>query len=315
MPGLLLMYLLSRFDYMRWRKLAFWVFVFAVVLNIVIFVPGVGQTHAGATRWLSIGPLSFQVSEALKIGAIMYFAAWLSFAKEKVTTWKRGVIPLVAILVISGVLCLVQPDTDTFVVIAAALVSMFVMAGGKWRHILLLMLGGSLALAILAAERPYIRARLSTFLDPASASLTTGYQIQQSLIAIGSGGFSGRGFGQSIQKFNYLPEPVGDSIFAVAAEEFGFVGSVFLIILLVFFATRTLKVAKGANHPFGILFATGIVTYIIIQSFVNIGAMIGVLPLSGIPLPFVSQGGTALLFVLAEVGILLNISRSSVIAK
>lgn len=315
LPGILALYVFSLFDYMKWRKLAFSIFVLAMVLNVIIFIPGVGLTHGGATRWLLIGSFSFQVSEVLKIAAIMYFAAWLSFVKEKVTTWKRGVLPLIIMLFISGVLCLIQSDTDTFMVIAVSLLTMFMVAGGKWKHILLLIFAGVLTLAVLSYERPYIRARIITFLDPSAQSLTNGYQIQQSLIAIGSGGTFGRGFGQSIQKFNYLPEPVGDSIFAVAAEEFGFVGSFALILLFVFFTMRVLKVAGSASYSFGTYFAVGVVTYIIAQSFVNISAMVGVLPLSGIPLPFVSQGGTALLFVLAEVGILLNISRSAKMIK
>ncbi|MEK7607827.1 MAG: putative peptidoglycan glycosyltransferase FtsW [Patescibacteria group bacterium] len=315
LPGLLALYIFSRFDYIKWRKLSFWFFLLSIVLNVIIFIPGVGLTHGGATRWLLIGSFSLQVSEVLKIATIMYFAAWLSFVREKVTTWKRGFLPLVIILAITGVLCRAQSDTDTFVVISMSLVAMFMVAGGKWKHATMIALIGILAFAFLVYEKPYIRARISTFLDPSLKSLTTGWQIQQSLIAIGSGAVTGRGFGQSIQKFNYLPEPVGDSIFAVAAEEFGFVGSLGLIFLFVFFTLRALKVASVANHPFGTFVGVGIVTYIIVQSFVNIAAMVGVLPLSGIPLPFVSQGGTALFFVLAEVGILLNISKSAKMVK
>jgi len=192
---------------------------------------------------------------------------------------------------------------------------MYMCAGGKWKHLALLVCAGIIGLVLLAFTRPYVMSRIETFWNPTEASAAAGYQIRQSLIAIGSGGIAGRGFGQSIQKFNYLPEPVGDSIFAVAAEEFGFIGSVALIGLFIFFAMRTLKVASRSSHPFGTLLSVGIITYIIVQSFVNIGAMEGVLPLSGIPLLFVSQGGTALLFVLAESGILLNISRYARIGK
>ena len=315
LPGLVALYLFSKLDYMKWRKLSFWFFALAILLNIVIFIPGVGLSHGGATRWLSIGSFSLQVSEVLKIAAIIYFAAWLSLVRENVRTWKRGFLPLFIMLAITGALCLMQKDTDTLIVISASLVVMLVAAGGKWRHVALLALIGTLAFVLLVYQRPYIRARIATFIDPGAQSLTSGWQIQQSLIAIGSGGFFGRGFGQSIQKFNYLPEPVGDSIFAVAAEEFGFLGSTALVLLFVFFTLRVLKVARGANHLFGGLLSIGIVSYIIIQSFVNIGAMVGVVPLSGIPLLFVSQGGTALLFVLAESGILLNISRSAKMIK
>lgn len=312
LPGLVGLYAVSRIDYMIWRKVSFWLFLAAIVLNLIIFIPGLGLHHGGATRWLLIGSFSFQTSEVLKIAAVMYFAAWLSFMKDRATDFKRGFLPLVGMLGIVGLLCLLQPDTDTFIVIASALVAMFVAAGGKWRHIGSLVLIGLLGLTILAFARPYVMARIMTFLDPsAAASAGAGYQIQQSLIAIGSGGITGRGFGQSIQKFNYLPEPVGDSIFAVAAEEFGLIGGLILIGLYVFFALRTLKVAKTAYHQFGTLLCVGIITFIMVQSFTNIGAMVAVVPLSGIPLLFVSQGGTALLFVLAEAGILLNISRTA----
>lgn len=308
-PGLVALYAFSYIDYMHWRKISFWFLIGAIILNTIIFIPGLGLTHGGATRWLLIGSFSIQVSEFLKIASVIYFAAWLSLAKEKVRDFHTGFLPLIIMLGSVTLLCLVQSDTDTLLVISSALVAMYFAAGGKKRHLLYLILAGLIGLTLLAFTRPYIMSRIKTFIDPSAASQTAGYQIQQSLIAVGSGGLTGRGFGQSIQKFNYLPEPVGDSIFAVAAEEFGFIGSAGLIILYVFFMLRTFKIARAAPHLFGSLLAVGIATFIIVQSFINIGAMIGVLPLSGIPLLFVSQGGTALLFVLAEVGILLNISR------
>lgn len=308
-PGLIALFVLSHIDYMKWRTWSFWIFIGSVILNLIIFIPGVGLHHGGAVRWLLIGSFSLQVSEVLKIAAIMYYAAWLAHAKDLVKDFKRGFIPLLVMLLITGVLCLLQPDTDTFIVIASALIAMFIAAGGKWKYITTLVVAGIIGITLLAFTRPYIMSRIMTFINPAEGGQTSSYQIQQSLIAIGSGGVFGRGFGQSIQKFNYLPEPVGDSIFAVAAEEFGLFGSFVLLGLYVFFAMRSLKIASGASHAFGRMLAVGITTFIIVQSFINIGAMVGLLPLSGIPLLFVSQGGTALLFVLAEVGILLNISR------
>ncbi|MDE2116799.1 MAG: cell division protein FtsW [Patescibacteria group bacterium] len=313
-PGLIGLYIFSRIDYMKWRKIAFWFFAFAVVLNVAIFIPHLGLEHGGATRWLLIGSFSLQTSEVLKIAAVIYFAAWLAFVKDA-ADFKKGFIPLIVMLVVTGGLCILQKDTDTLAIIATALVAMFVAAGGKWRHILYIGAIGIACLVILAFTRPYVMSRIKTFIDPASASPAASYQIDQSLIAIGSGGVTGRGFGQSIQKFNYLPEPIGDSIFAVAAEEFGLIGTLALVGLYLFFAMRSLKVASTAQNQFGTLLAVGIITFIIIQSFTNIGSMTGVMPLSGVPLLFVSQGGTALLFVLAESGILLNISRTARLAK
>lgn len=314
-PGLIALYAFSRIEYTYWKRISFWFFIFAIFLNLIIFIPGLGLTHGGATRWLLVGSFSFQVSEVLKIAAVIYFAAWLSFARDRLSDVKHGFLPLLIMIGVVGVILLIEPDTDTFIIIATSLVAMYLSAGGKWKHVGMLAVVGMLGLALLAFTRPYVMARIQTFIDPAASSQTSGYQIQQSLIAIGSGGFAGRGFGQSIQKFNYLPEPVGDSIFAVAAEEFGLLGSMTLIALYVLFAMRSLKIAGSSKELFGGVLAVGITTFIITQSFVNIAAMVGVLPLSGIPLLFVSQGGTALLFVLAECGILLNISRYSRIVK
>lgn len=308
-PGLVALYAFSKVDYMHWRRLSFWLFILAILLNLAIFIPGAGITLNGATRWLHVGSLTLQVSEFLKIGSVMFFATWLAAVKEKVTTFKHGLLPLLVILGIVATLLRLQPDNDTLFVISSSLVAMFIVAGAKWRHVAVLAVVGVLGLALVAATSDYVRSRIVTYLNPAENAQTTSYQIQQSLIAIGSGGVGGRGFGQSIQKFNYLPEPVGDSIFAVAAEEFGLVGSVALISLFVFFALRCFSLAGRSTHPFGSYLMVGIATFMIVQSFVNIGSMIGLLPIAGIPLLFVSQGGTALLFALAEAGILLNVSR------
>lgn len=308
-PGLAALYIMSKFNYMRLRSLAFWIFLVSIVLNLIIFIPNIGFSVKGATRWLLLGSFTFQVSEVLKIGAIMYFAAWLSSIKDQVQTFKWGFLPLVGMLAIVGSLLLIQPDTDTFLVTATALVAMYLVAGGSWKHMGIVAIMGVVCLGALAYQRPYVMARITSFINPTEKNLTTGYQANQSLIAIGSGGIFGRGFGQSLQKFNYLPEPVGDSIFAVAAEEFGLAGSLMLIGLFVFFSVRCFKIAVRANHSFGGLLCVGIATFMIVQSYLNIGSMVGIVPLSGIPLLFVSQGGTALLFALAEAGILLNISR------
>jgi len=194
-------------------------------------------------------------------------------------------------------------------VIAAAGLAMFVASGGRWRDVFVAAVIGAGIISIVAFTRPYVMDRILTFIDPGRDPLGAGYQIQQSLIAIGSGQLTGRGFGQSIQKFNFLPEPVGDSIFAVAAEEFGFLGTILVLFLFCFFATRGLKIARQAPTQFSRLLVVGIVILIMVQAFINMGAMLGLLPISGIPLPFISHGGTALLFTLASVGIIINISR------
>lgn len=307
--GSIAMIVTSRIHYKEWRKYAFYFFIFGLFLSALVFVPHVGFAHGGAHRWLIIAGFSFQPAEILKTAFIVYFATWLASVKGKVESLKYGFLPFLVILGVVGSVILLQPDTDTFALMACSGVAMYLTAGGKWKHVGLLFLSAVIGLALIATARPYVKQRIMTFMNPSDNGLTSGYQIQQSLIAIGSGGITGRGFGQSIQKFNFLPEPIGDSIFAVASEEFGFIGASTLILLFVFLAFRGLRIAARVEETFGRLLVVGIVILITAQSFVNIGAMLSVLPLSGNPLPFVSHGGTALLITLAQIGIILNVSR------
>jgi cell division protein FtsW len=300
----------ARIPYMFWRKYAFYIFCASIVACICVFLPKIGFEHGGARRWITLGGYTFQPAELLKLGAVIYFAAWIATVKGKITTWKQGALPLFIILGITGALVMKQPDTGTFMVIFAALVAMYIAAGGTWRYIGVLFVACIIGIIALAYIRPYLMERFLTFLDPSRDALGSGYQIQQSMIAIGSGGILGRGFGQSIQKFNFLPEPIGDSIFAVASEEFGFFGAVGLIILFLFFSLRGYKVAAKIKDPFGMSLCVGLVTLIVAQAFINMGSMLSVLPLTGIPLTFISHGGTALLFALTETGIILNISQN-----
>lgn len=308
--GVLAMIITSRVDLKFWRKMAFWILLAAIILNILVLIPGVGFEHAGAVRWLVVGPLSLQVSEALKFAFIIYFAAWAARAKDKIKTFRYGLLPLFILFSISGILLLSQPDTDNYLLIVLAGMAMLIIAGGKWRHLFLIMIISALALGALVMARPYLKQRFVTFFNPQADIQGASYQVRQSLIAVGSGGVFGRGFGLSVQKFTYLPEPIGDSVFAVAAEELGFVGSLLLIILFVLFAMRGLKIASHSQDIFARLTVVGIVIMIISQAFVNISAMLGMIPLSGITLPFVSHGGTSLFVTLFEVGIILSASRS-----
>jgi cell division protein FtsW len=228
---------------------------------------------------------------------------------KHVDDWRFGLVPFGIISGITGLVMLLQPDTDTFLVMATGGLAMFVVAGARFRDLFILGLCGIALIATIAFMRPYIMDRLMTFMDPTADPLGSGYQISQSLIAVGSGGIAGRGFGQSIQKFEYLPEPIGDSIFAVFSEEFGFLGIVLLLSLFIAFALRGYKIAQNASDMFGVLLVTGIVTVVMCQAFLNMGAMLGVAPLSGLPLPFISHGGTALLATLGALGIVLNVSK------
>ncbi len=301
----------SRINYKLYRTYSFYLYLISIIVTLLVFVPHLGIGHGGAHRWIALGSFSFQPSEFLKIGFIIYLAAWFARYKDKISSFKYGFVPFAVLVFITGAVLLKQPDTDTFAVTCFAGVAMFLVAGGRWKYVFMTAVIGILGLGIIAYERPYVMSRITTFMHPENNAQGSGYQIQQSLIAVGSGGITGRGFGQSIQKFNFLPEPIGDSIFAVASEEFGFAGSLSIILLFIFFAFRGLKIAGKVPDPFGRLLVVGIVIMIVSQAFVNIGAMVGVLPLSGIPLPFVSHGGTALLMTLAEVGIILNISKTA----
>jgi cell division protein FtsW len=304
-----MMFLLSNIYYRNLRQYSFYIFIFSVLITLAVFIPGVGATHGGATRWINIFGFSMQPAEILKIGFVIYVATWLSGMNQHITSFKSGTLPFIGIVGLVGVVMLLQPDTDTFMIMAAAALAMFVTAGGRWRDVGYMFLAAVVLLTIVAFTRPYIMDRLTTFMNPEADPQGAGYQIQQSLIAVGSGGFTGRGFGQSIQKFEYLPEPIGDSIFAVYAEEFGFVGSVLLVLLFLGFTFRGFKIAAVANDMFGMLLVVGFMTIIVLQAFLNMGAMLGVAPLSGLPLPFISHGGTALLATLTMVGIVLNVSK------
>lgn len=307
--GLIGFYIMSRLHYKNLRRNAFYILLGAIVINLLLFIPFFAMNHGGASRWIDLRFVTFQPSEFLKIAFIIYFAAWLSGLKEKVATFKFGILPYIIILTILGILLLAQPDTDTLVVIAGTGLIMLFVSGAKMRHLALLFLMMLIMLASVIYFRPYVKQRIMTFLNSTVDSQGASYQIQQSLIAIGSGKIAGRGFGQSIQKFNYLPEPIGDSIFAVGAEEFGFIGSTILLCLFLLFFIRSIKISMLAPDPFSRLTVIGIAILILIESFMNISSMLGLIPLSGMPLLFVSHGGTALIITLGATGIIANISK------
>jgi cell division protein FtsW len=307
--GGIMAYIASKIPYRFWMKYSFWIFLGAVLLTAAVFIPGLGQEISGARRWIHLGPLSFQPSEFLKIAYVIYIATWLAAVKTKVKTFKFGTVPFLVISLIAASILLIQPDNDTIMIMMMAGGVMYFVSGTNLKHLGIVALVGIIAIGSILASRDYVRERLLTFINPAADPLTSGYQIQQSLIAIGSGGMFGRGFGQSVQKFNFLPEPISDSIFAVAAEEFGFVGSFALVVLFTLLLFRATKISMRAKDSFGGLLILGLAILIVGQSFVNMASMLGVFPLSGLPLLFVSHGGTALFFTLFASGIMLNVSR------
>jgi cell division protein FtsW len=293
-----------------YRRYAHYAFGFALVLTIAVFLPVIGVSANGATRWLNFGITTFQPSELLKVGYILLIAAILAGGKNRGADLRYGIAPFVGISAVVALVLLLQPDTDTLAIMVAAGAAMMVTAGTRLREILIFVVVAGCMFALLLFMRPYLWERVETFLDPSRDPRGSGYQIQQSLIAVGSGDVWGRGFGQSVQKFTYLPEASSDSIFAVYAEEFGFVGSVVLVLGFLSFVLRSLWVAARSQDYFGGLVVVGIATLIGAQAFLNIAAMIGLVPVGGLPLPFVSDGGSALLVALGMVGIVLNVSRT-----
>lgn len=291
------------------RKYSPHLFGASLVATLLVFVPGLGITANGATRWIDLGFTTFQTSELLKVGYVLFVAAWFSGARGRASELVSGLLPFAVVTALVGGALLLQPDTDTFLIIAASGVAMAFAAGMQWKHLFACIAIGILLVGTLFIVRPYLRERAMTFFNPGRDLQGSGYQVNQSLIAIGSGELFGRGFGQSIQKFNYLPEATSDSIFAVYAEEFGFVGATILVLGFLTFALRGMWVAARAPDMFGGLLALGIVVIIVSQSFLNIGSMLGLLPVGGLPLVFVSHGGSALFIALGMVGLVLNVSR------
>lgn len=307
--GLFAFLVFSKIPYRVWKRYALGLFVFSLLLAALVFVPGIGFEHGGARRWIEVGSFSFQPSEFLKFGLIVYLAAWLSWAKDRVGRMRYDLVPLAVLLSLSAAIMLKEPDTGTFIVMATAALATFFVSGAPWKHLFLICVLVILGLAVMVAVKPYLKDRLVTFFHPATDPQGTSYQIRQSLIAIGSGELFGRGLGQSVQKFEFLPEPVGDSVFAVIGEELGFVGGAATVFLFLLFGLRGFKIGSRAPDEFGRNLAVGIISLILAQSFINMASLVGLFPLTGIPLSFVSHGGTALFFALAEVGIVVNISK------
>lgn len=309
--GFSLLIMFGRLNYRFWRRYSIFILIAAILVMAAVFIPGIGFSYGGASRWVNVGPFSFQPSEFFKLAFVCYIASWLASRKDEVKSAEFGLVPFLIMTALVGVLFLMQPDIGTLSIVVTAAVTLFYVGGGKVSHLALAGLMIMLAASAIIYFEPYRRERIMTYLNPKSDIQNSGYQLHQSLIAIGSGGIFGKGFGEGIQKFSYLPEATGDSIFAVIGEEFGFAGSASLILLFFIFMWRAIFILGHVRDQFARLFGFGIVALIIMQSFFNMAALTGVLPLTGIPLSFVSLGGSALAVNLASVGILLNISKYS----
>ncbi len=307
--GSIFCFLTSKFYYKKWKAISLPFFLFSFLLMLLVFDSHLGFQHGGATRWLSIGSYTFQPSELMKFAFIIYLSSWLSKRQKKISSFKSGLLPFLIIMVIMSVSLILQPDIGTLGVICITATLLFFLAGAKPSQIAIVLAIGVIAILLLASYKPYLMDRINVFLDDSQDTQGSAYQVNQARIAMGSGGMWGRGFGNGLSKFNYLPEPMGDSIFAVVGEEFGFVGSSALILLFLSLLYRSLYIAKRAPNIFGRLLASGIAILLIVPSFVNMYAVTGLLPLTGLPLTFISQGGSSLILTMAGVGIILNISK------
>ncbi|MDD7663906.1 MAG: putative lipid II flippase FtsW [Eubacteriales bacterium] len=309
--GAFLMLLTSRIPYSFWQKprVVMLALTGSFALLVLVLIPGIGVYVNGSRRWLNIAGLSFQPSELAKIASVMYLASTLSFRLKQVERLWTGILPLLVIPAAMFLLILQQPNLSTAGSIMIVAVLMMLLAGAKWKHLSLMGVAGLAVGFAYAWVEPYRRERLLSFRNPFAQMSDEGYQLSQSLIAIGSGGLFGRGLGQGRQKFSYLPYPESDFIFAIIGEDFGLFGCCVVILLFVAFAVAGMRIALNCQDRYGCLLAAGITAMISVQAFINIGVVVGILPTTGLPLPFFSAGGTSISLLMAAVGILFNISR------
>jgi len=294
----------SFIDYHYWYKIALPMLLATLVLLLAVFIPGIGIRALGAHRWINFGFFVLQPAELAKLVLVIYLSAWFSVRE-------RGRLAAFALLVAMVVgLVLLEPDLGTSVIIIAIALILYFASGAPVVHFALIIPVLAAGMFMVTIISPYRMARLTSFLHPQQDPLGSSYHIRQALLGLGSGGWFGVGIGQSRQKYQYLPEANTDSIFAIIGEETGFAGGLAVILMFMFASWRGFRIAKRAQDGFGRLLAIGVTSWISVQTIINLSAMVALMPLTGVPLPFVSYGGSSLIIMLAAVGILLNISRT-----
>ncbi|MTV47559.1 putative lipid II flippase FtsW [Heliobacillus mobilis] len=307
--GIAVMIIAMRFDYRKLARFSKPFLLVSLFLLVALFIPGVGKNIMGATRWLNLGPGSFQPSELVKLAGVIYFAHNISKEPHKLADFKKGLLPYLAIMGIIGLLILAQPDLGTAMAVCGTLFFMLYVGGAKKQHILGLGALGIVLIALAAILEPYRMRRITGFIDPWADPVGTGFQTLQSLFALGSGGLFGAGLGQSKQKYFYLPEQHTDFIFAILGEELGMIGAVCVILLFFVLVWRGIRVSVACPDAFGSILAMGLTVQVALQAVINMGVVSGLLPVTGITLPFLSYGGSSLVFTLSGIGLLLSISR------
>jgi cell division protein FtsW len=308
--GVAALLLMMKVDYRLLRRFSPLIMLVSLLLLLVVLVPHVGVDSNGARRWIAIGPLPpIEPSEFAKLAMIIYIAAWLSAKGEQIHDVSLGLFPFVMMVGLVTGLILLEPDMGTAVVIALTTMTMFFVAGASLRHVLTLLLAALLGGVLLIAFEGYRSSRLLVFLNPEKDPAGAGFHIIQLLIALGSGGLHGLGLGASRQKFFYVPGAHTDGIFAIIGEEAGFIGALLVVGLFAFLIWRGFRAAFRAQDPFGSLVAVGVTCWIGYEAVINVGGITRSMPMTGIPLPFISYGGSALIAALASVGVLLNVTR------
>ena len=306
--GLVFMFALARYDFTRLRKKAPVLMAVSLLMLVLVFIPGIGVSAKGARRWIGFGLATFQPSEFAKISVILFVAAVLCAKPRLLASLRDMFVPVLLVPVIACLLVLVEPDLGTTIALGVTIAGMLVVAGINLRVLVPPALGAAALMLVSVAISPHQMDRITTFLDPWKDATGTGHQIIQSWVAIGSGGLSGVGLGNSVQKFNYLPEPHTDMIFSIIGEEIGVIGVLLVVGGFAAFAFMGYRIALKCRNPFGKYVAAGITSMMVGQAAINLCAVTGLMPLTGVPLPLVSYGGSSLVVILASTGILLNIA-------
>jgi cell division protein FtsW len=311
--GAVALVIIARIDYHRWRRIAGPLLVVSLILLGLVFVPGVGIAANGATRWIGIGAFSFQPAELAKLAVLLWVADLLARRAAYMHNTVATLRPVVVVLAAVATLVMLQPNLGTTIVVAAVAMSLCYVAGSPAAPLAGWTFFGLAAAMGLALAAPYRRARVLTFLDPWADPMDKGYQNIQSLVGVASGGLFGTGLGASRAKWGYLPYAHSDFIFAIIGEELGLVGATVVVGLFVLLGIVGIRVALHAPDRFGLLLAVGVTAWFCVQAFVNIGGVIGILPITGVPLPFVSAGGSSLVFGMAAAGLLLSVARQATV--
>lgn len=309
--GVLAMFFVMNIDYLTWRAWSKIILIICFILLVAVLIPGIGMERNGSRSWIGVGAFSIQPSEFTKLAMIAFLAKFLSENQKYITTIKKGLGPSLGLVFLAFGMIMLQPDLGTGTVMVGTCIVMIFVAGARVMHFVWLGLLGLGGFALLVISAPYRIKRITSYLDPWEDPLGSGFQIIQSLLAIGPGGLFGLGLGQSRQKFFYLPEPQTDFIFAIISEELGFIGGSFVILLFALLLWRGIRIALGAPDLYGSFLAVGIISMVAIQVMINIGVVTGLIPVTGITLPFLSYGGSSLTLMLMAMGVLLNISRYS----